>query len=159
MSVMRPYRRTCQQFVDGKYTESGRWMYILHPKYAQSPEQYVRSFLLIQKDLQELFDYVEPADENLDSYSYRIQALLLRACIEVEANFKAIFKENRYTVNERYWTIKDYKKINTTHRLSSYQVAIPYWTGNEKKDSKAFFKLVKKRWHSGLVYCIQFFKA
>src|SRR5688500_2528487 len=65
MGITRPYRRTCRQFVDGRYMEGGRWQYMVHPKFAQSPEHYVRAFLIILKDLQELFDYVEPSDKNL----------------------------------------------------------------------------------------------
>lgn len=130
MSINRPYRRTCRQFVDGSYTEGGRWEYMVHPKYAQSPGHYVRGFLLLLKDLQELFDYVEPADCNLACYSYRIHALLLRACVEVEANCKAILKENGYTKSHDM-NMDDYKKINATHRLSSYQVKVPYWSGTK----------------------------
>jgi hypothetical protein len=37
----------------------------------------------------EAVDYVEPADQNLNTYSFRIHELLMRACIEVEANCKA----------------------------------------------------------------------
>jgi len=94
MAINRPYRRTCRQFVDGTYKGS---LYVKHPSFAQSPEHYVRAFLLILKDFQELFYYVEPADKNLSCYSYRIHALLLRACVEVEANCKAILKENGYS--------------------------------------------------------------
>jgi hypothetical protein len=126
MPVNRPYRRTCRQFTDGKYHGE----YIYHQKYAQSPEHYVRAFLLLLKDLQNLFDYIEPADKNLSCYSYRIHALLLRTCVEVEANCKAILKENGY-VKRSEMNINDYKKINTTHRLSSYQVKIPIWNGAE----------------------------
>jgi len=79
--------------------------------------------------LQELFDYVEPADTNLNSYSYRIHALLLRASVEVEANCKAILTENGYVKEQM--TMADYKKINVTHRLSSYQVKVPHWTGTQ----------------------------
>jgi len=128
MPVNRPYRRTCRQFVDGGYTEGGRSEYVIHPRFAQSPGHYIRAFLLLLKDLQELFDYVEPADGNLFCYSYRIHALLLRACVEVEANCKAILKENGYT-KKGDMNMGDYKKINTTHRLSSYQVKVPYWNG------------------------------
>lgn len=136
MSINRPYKRTCRQFVDGSYTEGGRWEYMLHPKYSQSPSHYVRAFLLLLKDLQELFDYVEPADSNRCCYSYRIHALLLRACVEIEANCKAILRENGYTKKNKKgeyidFNMEDYKKINTTHRLSSYQVKVPYWSGNE----------------------------
>ncbi|HXU29307.1 MAG TPA: hypothetical protein VN851_01915 [Thermoanaerobaculia bacterium] len=130
MPVHRPYRRTCRQFVDGSYTEGGRWEYMLHPKFAQSPEHYVRAFILLLKDVQELFDYIEPADVNLTCYSYRVHALLLRACVEVEANCKAILKENSYRKSGAL-NMEDYRKIDKTHLLSSYKVKVPNWSGNQ----------------------------
>ena len=130
MAVSQPFRRNCRQFINGKYSEGGSWHYILHPKYAQSPEQYIRAFLLILKDLQTLFDYVEPADANLCCYSYRIHEILLRACIEVEANCKAILIENGYSKSGNM-NIKDYERINPTHHLSSYEVRLPLWNGNK----------------------------
>ena len=100
----------------------------MHPKFAQSPDHYVRAFLILLKDVQDLFDYVEPADKNLVCYSYRIHALLLRACVEVEANCKAILKENGYS-KPGDWKMGDYKKIEKTHLLSSYKILVPNWTG------------------------------
>jgi len=126
VAITRPYRRTHRQFVDGIYRDG----YALHPKFAQSPEHYVRAFLIILKDLQELFDYVEPSDKNLACYSYRIYALLLRACVEVEANCKAILKENGYSKSGD-WNMSDYKKIEKTHLLSSYEVKVPNWSGSK----------------------------
>jgi hypothetical protein len=127
--VDRPYRRTYRQFVDGHYRHYTRGgSYVVHPKFAQSPEHYVRGFLIILKDLQEIFDYVEPADKNLDCYSYRIHALLLRACVEVEANCKAILKENGYSKLGDL-NMNEYKKIEKTHLLSIYEVKVPNWSG------------------------------
>jgi hypothetical protein len=103
---------------------------MMDPRFARSPEHYVRAFLLILKDLQELFDHVEPADKNLECYSYRIHALLLRACVEVEANCKAILKENGYSKKDD-WNMNDYKKIERTHLLSQYEVKVPNWTGTK----------------------------
>jgi len=134
MSINRPYRRTCRQFVNGSYTEGGRSGYILHPNYAQSPEHYIRAFLIILKDLQELFDYIEPADKNLTCYSYRILALLLRACVEIEANCKAILKENGFSKSGD-WNMNDYKKLEKTHFLSSYKVKVPNWNGDSETRS------------------------
>lgn len=128
MAIKRPYRRICRQYVNGQYLKDG-WGYIMHPQYAQSPEQYIRAFLLLQKDLQLLFDYVEPSETNLKCYSYRIHELLLRACIEVEANFKAIFVENGFVKHDDM-TMKDYRKIEASHKLSSYEVKIPVWHGS-----------------------------
>ncbi len=128
MPVDLPYRRTCRQFVDGHYSGD----YIFHPKFAQSPGHYVRAFLILLKDLQELFDYVEPADKNLPCYSYRIHALLLRACVEVEANCKAILRENGY-IRSGDWNMGDYKRIEKTHFLSAYEVKVPNWNGTRAK--------------------------
>ena len=128
MSINRPYKRTCRQFVDGSYTEGGCGQYMIHPHFANSPSHYVRAFLLILKDLQELFDYVEPADENLSCYSYRIHSLLMRSCIEIEANCKAILQENGYT-KATDMNMGDYRKIEVTHLLSSYEIKIPHWSG------------------------------
>lgn len=128
MSINRPYRRTCRQFVDGSYTEGDRWMYMIHPKFSQSPGLYVQAFLLLLKDLQVLFDYIKPADKNLACYSYRTQALLIKACGEFEANSKAILTENGYPKTGEM-LMDDFQKINITHRLSSYQVKVPNWNG------------------------------
>jgi len=130
MPISKPYRRTCRQFTDGSYTEGGRSQYIRHPLYAESPEHYIRAFLIILKDFQELLDYIEPSDKNLECYSFRIHSLLLRCCVEFEANCKAILKENSYSRSGN-WNIKDdYSKIEKTHFLSDYEVKIPNWTGN-----------------------------
>jgi hypothetical protein len=129
MPVTRPYRRICRQFADGEYAEGGRSQYITHPSYAKSPEHYVRGFFLLLKDMQGLFDYVEPADKNLDTFSYRIHELLLRACVEVEANFKAILTENSYTKSGDL-NMGDYRKTNASHRLHAYEVKLPFWRGS-----------------------------
>lgn len=88
--------------------------------------------MLIQKDLLELFDYVEPSDTNRLCYSYRIHELHTRTCIEIEANCKAILSENGY-IRAGDWNMGDYRKLNTTHRLSSYEINFPLWYGNEAK--------------------------
>ena len=80
----------------------------------------------MQNDLVRLFEIIEPADVNLSTYSYRTHALLIRSCIEAEANFKAILKENMYRpanrkgdpIHDKRWNIKNYRIINKTHHLS-----------------------------------------
>jgi hypothetical protein len=130
MAIARPFKRTCRQFRDGSYQPHGNHDFIVHPKFAKARQQYVRAFLVIQKDLLEVFDYVEPADENLGCYSYRMHELLMRSCIEIEANCKAILSENGYSRTDD-WNMTDYKKLNATHRLSSFQVKFPIWHGNQ----------------------------
>jgi hypothetical protein len=108
-------------------------MYLLHPKYATDPRHYVRAFLFIQQDVLELFSYVEPSDVNLATYSHRIQQLLMRTCVEIEANFTAIFLDNNYAKARQNLNIGDYKLINTSHRLSSFEVRVPGWKGTGGK--------------------------
>lgn len=131
MAIAKPFHRTCRQFADGSYSEGGRWRYLLHKKFADDPQHYVRAFLLLQQDLQELFAYVEPADVNLRSYSHRIQQLLMRTCVEIEANLTAILTENGYVSTGGNLSMADYRLVNHSHRLSSYEVRIPGWQGGQ----------------------------
>jgi hypothetical protein len=92
---------------------------------------YARGFLLLEKDIGELFEFIEPSDQNCCCYSFRIHELLLRACVEVEANCTAILKENSYE-KSRSLNMRDYKKINASHHLSSFDVQLPRWQGRKK---------------------------
>lgn len=127
MALSRPYKRTCRQLVDGSYGNNGHWQYLLHRKFAQDPQHYVRAFSLLQTDLQDLFAYVEPSSSNLCTYSHRIQQLLMRACVEIEANLTAILVENSYRKNSGDLNMDDYKLVNHSHFLSLYEVRIPGW--------------------------------
>ncbi len=129
MAVTKPFRRTCRQFSDGSYSEGGRWLYLLHRKFAKDPQHYVRAFLLLQKDLLELFAYIEPAKCNRGAYSHRVQQLLMRACVEIEANLTAILIENGYGKDAGKLTMQDYRLVDRSHRLSSYEARIPEWRG------------------------------
>lgn len=137
MSLSKPYRRNYRAIKPGKNSGYSDWAYIRDKEYAKSPDHYVRAFLMIQQDLQKLFEYVEPSEECLKTYSYRIHALLIRTCIEIEANFKAILNENIFTPEINQYgkpilNIGVYKIINSTHRLSSYEVMLPIWNGDKK---------------------------
>lgn len=110
------------------------WAYILDPDYARDPLHYVRAYLLIQRDLERLFEYVEPSEEALDTFSYRTHELLMRTCIEIEANFKVILAENGYVPNtdrrgREILNIGIYSKIELTHHLSGYEIILPMWNG------------------------------
>jgi hypothetical protein len=137
MSINKPFHRNCRGFVPKPNSGYSSWAFIIDKEYAIAPQHYVRAFLLIQNDLKKIFEFVEPSDCNLQTYSYRIHELLVRTCIEIEANFKAILKENIYNLtdkkgnprDEEYWNINDYRKINKTHHLSSYRVMVTTWNG------------------------------
>jgi len=130
MGLAKPFRRTVRQFTDGSYANGGKAAYILDPRFATDPVHYVRAFLLLQKDFLDLLDYIEPTDQNKGCYSHRTFELLVRASVEVEANCKAILEENGYRPAGPYFNMKDYKKLDASHRLSAYRVKLPVWDGN-----------------------------
>lgn len=124
----RIYRPVKKSITNSGYSE---WAYIIDKEYSQNPEHYIRAFLMIQSDIFKLFEYVEPSDCNLNTYSFRINELLMRICIEIESNFKAILRENNYSKSEKNWKIKDFMLINKSHHLDSYKVQFPIWKGTK----------------------------
>ncbi len=129
--------------------------YIKDKLYAKEPTHYVRPYLIIQKDLEDIFEYIEPSQESLSSYSYRIYELLMRTCIEIEANFKAILSENIFSpqlnsFNKPILNMNIYKKINITHRLSSYEVILPIWNGTRRviKPFESWKSGISPGWYS-----------
>lgn len=136
MTQSKPFFRTVRAMKQNPRAAE----YILDKSYASDPLHYIRAYLLIQSDLLRLFEYIEPSDESEKSFSYRIHALLMRTCIEVEANLKAIMTANTYTpkmtrkhkptdVTKPIFNMHVYKKVNASHRLSSYEVILPIWNG------------------------------
>lgn len=126
MALDKPILRTVRPMLSGEYA----CQYVQHVAYADQPSNYVRGFMLIQSDIMKLFEYVEPGEKNLETYSFRILELLLRTCTEFEANCKAILRANGYSSKpERDWNIQDYHKIEQSHFLSQYEVRMPNWTG------------------------------
>lgn len=135
MAIQRPYFRTARPFSAAIGYRGGGFSgdYLRDPRYADGGEHYWRAFQLLCKDMVELFDYVEPSDDNETSYSYRIHALLQRACMEVEANLKAILVANRYPVAPQNMNMgDDYRQIDMSHRLSAIQVEILHWQGRRR---------------------------
>lgn len=89
---------------------------------------------LIIRDLEELWDYIEPCDNHQDVYSHRIYELFLRTCTEFEANCKGILLANNYIPHPitRNLNITDYKKLNEAMKLSEYKVTYRKWTGEHR---------------------------
>jgi hypothetical protein len=138
MGVSKPFHRNFRAIKKAPNSGYSGWAYINDKDYAKNPEHYVRAYDLIQTDLTKLFEYVEPSNESLLTYSYRIHELLMRTCIEIEANFKAILTENIYspTVNrfeKPIYNMSVYKMVNITHHLSAYEVILPIWNGSSNK--------------------------
>lgn len=128
MSVQQPYYRCVRPWKDLDYSAGGRWMYVTHRDYAPDAAHYIRAFELLQQDFLRLFEYIEPADANESTFSFRCAEVLLRACGEVESNCKAILNANGY-VPTGDLKMPDYRKLEPTHHLSSYSVRLPVWRG------------------------------
>ncbi|NLC73755.1 MAG: hypothetical protein GX685_00705 [Clostridiales bacterium] len=60
--------------------------YIKDKRYAPDRLQLSRAYLSIENDLRDIFEYIEPAEDNKMVYSFKLYCLLLRACTEVELN-------------------------------------------------------------------------
>jgi hypothetical protein len=131
MSIKKPYRRTVRQLCDGSYARSGNGEYVNHKAYARDSWHFKRAFQIIDNDIQDIFTYIEPSDLNLGTFSYRILGIFTRICVEIEANFKAILRENGYS-KPGNWNIKDYCKVNKSHYLSHYEAKIPTWDGSDE---------------------------
>ncbi|WP_417691364.1 hypothetical protein [Pseudidiomarina sp.] len=133
----KPYHRIYRRVHAGQRNAGySSTAYIRDPQYANAASHYLRAYNLIQSDLQKLFEYVEPSEKSIDTYSFRIHELLMRTCIEVEANFKAILAENTFTPEEnRFGPIFNmgvYQKVNKSHHLSDNAVFLPEWNGERR---------------------------
>jgi len=138
----KPFHRLYRP-VHSKITNSGysSWKYATHVKYAKSAQYYVQSYLYIQKELENIFEYIDHSDICEKAYSFKTHSLFIRTCIEVEANFRAIFKENiPPTENEEDWNIDIFRLINQSHRLSQYEVSFPQWKSKKIKIFSPFKK-------------------
>jgi hypothetical protein len=137
MAIGKPFHRNYRGIKDGPNSGYSSWAYIVDRDYANNPAYFVRPFLLIQEDLKKLFEFIEPSDASINAYSFRMHELLVRSCIEIEANFKAILLENDYIpkkdrAGNDILNMSTYQAIDATHHLSSYRVLLPIWHGEKK---------------------------
>lgn len=121
MALAKPYYRIIRPGPHASIEE-----FVIDPRYAPDRISLVRAYLSIEKTLQDIFDYIEPADRNKDVFSHELYALLLRACTEVEANFKSILVANGVSGSDHF-NMGNYKKIEESSKLSKYEVTFPFW--------------------------------
>lgn len=119
MAVNRPYYRIVRPSVPVIY-------YVHDNRYAQDMLQLRRSYFMLEEKLKEILNYIEPDEHNLNVFSMELYSLLLRACTEVELNCKLILQANDYNTNHNY-SMRDYKKIESSSLLSKYKVYIDNW--------------------------------
>lgn len=128
MALDRPYKRCFRPLRDGGYFPRVAIDYTRSCSFSENPRPYIQGFLRRQEELKSLLNFIEPSDNNLSTYSIHLGELLSRICFEVEASLRAILKENGYANSKNDLTMKDYKKIESSHRLSQYKVFFPEWT-------------------------------
>lgn len=133
MAFAKPFYRNVRGMLPGPNAGYSGVGFITDPEYALDPAHYVRAASLIIDDLREIFEFVEPSPEGECAFSYRIHALLMRTCIEIEANFKAIFYAHNFNPGPRVrLDIRQFRRIDATHHLSSYEVELPMWNGSSR---------------------------
>lgn len=126
MSITIPYYRIYRPMLCG-----GVPKYLLDDRYANDRRVLCRSYKILEDDLRRIFEFVEPCDDNLGTYSIRIYELVLRAATEFETNCKRILAKNAYPKNNNL-NIHDYRKLDSAMKLSDYEVKINIWQENNK---------------------------
>jgi hypothetical protein len=105
--------------------------YVLDNRYANDKSMLCRSYKILESDLKKVFEYIEPSDDNLSTYSHRTYELLLRAATEFESNCKIILEANGYTMST-HLNITHYCKIDKAAKLSEYEVCLDIWRPQRK---------------------------
>lgn len=97
----------------------------------------IRMYELLEQDVLNLFEYIEPTLGSLEVYSLRIYELFLRICTEVESNFKLVLKANGYQ-NGISLNMTDYKKLNCAMGLDKYALGVNVGRLSDKFELKPF---------------------
>jgi hypothetical protein len=126
LANIAPFKRVNRPLATGQFCRDGRASFYCHPDYAVDGRQFCRSYRVLISDLEKLFLYIDPADENNATFSFEIMGLFIRICIEIEANLKAILQENGY-LHDTNLTMRDYRKTEASHQLSQYTVRLSSW--------------------------------
>ncbi|WP_152526905.1 hypothetical protein [Pseudogulbenkiania ferrooxidans] len=100
--------------------------------------------------LKEIFKNIEPSTKNLNTYSHKIRELLILACTEVEASWKAVLAENSTKKEDRYNTnhyvkTKDLLKLDKwSALLKDYEhletfTPFKYWSASNPTSSLEWY--------------------
>ncbi len=74
--------------------------------------------------LEELFETIEPCQDNLLVYGHKIREIILLACMEVESSWSAVLNENNYKTKGKFFTTKDYFKLKDPMFLDGYELKL-----------------------------------
>jgi hypothetical protein len=129
MPLHNPYYRIARPFPPQHQTQ-GDWLGCYKDaRNAPDATDLIRAGKLLELELLDLFQFIEPHDDNRAVYSHKLHQILLRACVEIEANCSAVLDANGYRGAKNKWSVCDYWKIDKAVRLSDYEVSISTWRG------------------------------
>lgn len=126
MSLEKPYYRCYRPNIKNTNVE-----YLRDKRNVENPYDFIRKLEILYSQLEKIFEYVEPCENNKNTYSFQISSLMLDVCTTIEANFKAILKNNDYKMNSNL-NIKNYFLVEKSHHLSSYEIKIPFWKPSKR---------------------------
>ncbi len=122
MKIELPYKRIIRPFTTSEDYTLGWSYYQEDQRNCTNMMEIIRSYNVIERDLIKLFEYIEPRQENYQTFSYRIYELFLRATTEFESNAKWVLHDNGY-VKDKY-NMHDFFKLETSSKLSEYKLLI-----------------------------------
>ncbi|MEK5788868.1 hypothetical protein V3528_14015 [Acinetobacter johnsonii] len=94
--------------------------------------QDIRAYKNIQESLDSLFNYIEPEQINLKTYSHKIRELLILSCTEVEYLMKKMLLDNGYVRTRGYLNTVDYFKCKDILKLGEYEVVLKQYSDLKK---------------------------
>ena len=88
---------------------------------------YLASFEILSSDFRRATEYVEPADDNLKTYSHRLYELLLRACTDFESICKDKLVADGSTKSPKDMNVNDYQTLEQSLHLEGRHVGLLLW--------------------------------
>jgi hypothetical protein len=115
MSLQRPYPYI--------YRPGKRYIWDYVEELMQTPEirNHLHAYYILRDDLINVFEYIEPSDYNISTYSQKLYEILLRSCTEIESLCKLVFEKNGIELNKE-GDIKRYSDLNCPMKLSDYEI-------------------------------------
>lgn len=93
-------------------------------RYEDKIEESLVAVKILLKKLEDLFETVEPTEENLSVHGHKIREIILLACMEVESSWTAVLKENNYPHKPTPLNTNDYVKLLEPMLLDGYKLSL-----------------------------------
>jgi hypothetical protein len=100
------------------------------PLYASSRREFTSAMQATRnlvRQMRDVFRCVEPASQNLAVFGHEIRQVLILACTEVEAAWKAVLRANAAKGDESSWATSRYVKLLKPLLLDEWEVALTWY--------------------------------